>query len=250
MHKTVSLDIETRPDVRACERAGVDPDVGFQPFPLQELVCGSVLTIISDRERKLSFSLESFTRERMGERGIVASVERALEDAREVVTFNGSGFDLPALMVRAALTGEVVPSLARLHSSSAHVQRRHVDLAREIRGRGNAPAVKLVELCAAFSIPVKMDCAGSDVVVMAAAGEWTRIARYCESDVVATWLALQYWRGAEFGVPTLGEESWTALADWIAEDPERWPHLDPYLDVLDLGGGHALGELSSKELGL
>ena len=250
MHKTVSLDLETIPDFEACKRAGVDPADGFLPYPLHEIACASVLTIIKDREGKLSFSLDSFTRERMGERGIVASVERMIEDAREVVTFNGAGFDVPAMIVRAALTGEVVPGLARLHSSSAHVQRRHVDLAREIRGRGNAPAVKLVELCAPFSIPVKLDCAGSDVAAMAEAGEWTRIARYCESDVVATWLALQYWRGAEFGVPTLGEEGWTALADWIAEDPDRWPHLDPYLDVPELGGGRALGELSFEELGL
>jgi hypothetical protein len=241
MHKIVVLDIETIPERNDCGKANVDPDAGFPPFPLHALACVSLLTISKPYLGATSFSLQSFDREELGERGIVACTEAALAGAQLVITYNGSGFDIPVLMVRAAITGERVPTLSRLHLPSSRVGMRHVDLAREIRSNGKAPPVKLVELCAAFQIPVKLDCAGSAVAKMAAQGEWGRIQRYCESDVVATWLAYCYWTGAADGVPEYGEQNWTALADWIAEDPARWPHLDSYMDVPSLGGGGPLG---------
>jgi predicted PolB exonuclease-like 3'-5' exonuclease len=227
---TVVLDIETMPDVAAAERAGIDLAQGFPVWPIHELACVSLLSVERDGW-SFSFKVESFTRADLGERGIIASVERALDGAFEVVTFNGRGFDVPVLMARAALARERCPMIAKLMAQPRRLSRTHVDLLEEVTGYGAAPRVKLSDLCAAFDIPVKMDAHGSDVASLAERGEWEAIAHYCETDVVATWLALQFWRSAERDEPHAADAAWSRLAGWIESNLPVLAHLLPYADV-------------------
>jgi DNA polymerase elongation subunit (family B) len=174
----------------------------------------------------------------MSERAIVAEVERRIEGARTVLTYNGRGFDIPVLLARAAATGEAVNSLIRAGSRANAGY--HVDLLDEISGFGAAVRPKLIEVCAGFGIPAKLDIAGSSVAELAAAGDHARIARYCETDVVATWLAAQMWRSVH--APCSGVASWGALAAWVLADQPRLAHLLPYAAALPdgPGGGQAL----------
>lgn len=238
--KTVVLDIETLPDTAAAERAGVDLAEGFPAWPLHALACVSLLTIERNAMERPVFGIESFSRTTMGERGIVASVERALADAREVITFNGRGFDVPVLLARAAICGEYVPTLTRLFARNR--PGLHIDLLDEVTSFGSAPRIRLSHLCGAFAIPVKLEAGGADVASLAEAGEWDRIVRYCETDVVATWLAAQMWRAALWGDPELGMESWSRLAAWIESDQPRLEHLLPYIERPPLMGGPPLGD--------
>ena len=174
-------------------------------------------------------------------------MELAIAEAREIVTFNGCGFDVPALMVRSAVVGEAVPNIARLAARPTFLGGRHVDLLKVVTC-GGAPRIRLLDLCSAFQIPVKQDCGGSDVAGMVRAGEWSRIAAYCESDVTATWLALQCWRSAEHSYPDLRIASWASLAEWIKAGGDALAHLDAFASPPVLpGGGAALGRADSME---
>ncbi len=235
--KTITLDIETIADPAACAAAGVDPTVGFPPWPLHQILCVSLFTherIGWDDHR---FAIETFSRADSSERAILAEVEQRLDKCDTVVTYNGRGFDVPVLLARAAITGEYVPSIARAHNRAAAGY--HADLLDAVTANGAAVRPKLAELCAGWTIPCKLELAGEGVATLAAAGEFDRVARYCETDVVSTWLAAQMWRQIE--QPGYRVTMWHKLADWIASDQPRLAHLLPYCAVPDqFGGGRPL----------
>lgn len=240
MTQTVVLDIETIADIDACVRAGVDPAAGFPSWPLHQLLCVSLLSIDRDVQQRHRFAIHTFSRAAMSERAIVAEVERRIDGARTVLTYNGRGFDIPVLLARAAATGEAVPSLIRAGSRANAGY--HVDLLDEITGFGAAVRPKLIEVCAGFGIPAKLDIAGSSVAGLAAARDYVRIACYCETDVVATWLAAQMWRSVH--MPGSGIANWGDLAQWVLANQPRLAHLLPYAMGLPDGpsGGRALDE--------
>lgn len=243
MPVTIILDIETIPDTAAVERAGVDLDAGFPAWPLHQLACVSLLSVGRDADRYPTFGIKTFSREELDERGIVASVERAIENAFEVVTFNGAGFDFPVLLARAALAGVAVPTIAKLAAQPRYRPGMHVDLLDEVSGFGAAPRVRLGDICAAFGIPVKLEAHGSDVATLIGEGNWGTVTRYCETDVTATWLALQQWRSVQRGDPHLVVEAAAHLAGWVDANQPRLGHLLPYARRREPhGGGAALGD--------
>lgn len=244
------MDVETVLDVDAAARAGFEDDGTFAPFPLHALACVSLLVVERDAQAKPVFSLHSFTRETLSERGIVAWVERALSDSFEVLTFNGRGFDVPVLMARAALAGEYAPTIGRLHMQRRNSAGIHVDLLEAVTAFGAAPKVSLRQLCSAFSIPCKLTADAGDVASLVAAGAWSGVANYCETDVIATYLASEIWQGAERGTSELAREAWHLLADWIGSNQPKLAHLQPYTDPPALpGGGAVLGAVDYRELG-
>ena len=249
MTKKVVMDIETILDVAAAARADFEEAEVYPPFPLHQLACVSLLVIDRDEKALPVFSIESYSRDAHAERGIVAATERMLGEAFEVTTYNGRSFDVPVLMTRAALAGEHVPSIARLHMQSRHTAGLHIDLLDVVTGYGAAPKVSLRQLCSAFSIPCKLEDT-ADVASLVATGEWSRLRQYCETDVIATYLAGQLWQGAERGTAELAIESWSRLAEWINANQPELEHLLPYAHPPSLpGGGGALGEIHYRELG-
>lgn len=249
--KTCVLDIETIPNAAAIAQAGVDPNAGFPAWSLHELACVSILTVDRDAMAHPTFEIATYSRVNLSERGIVASVERSIHDAFEVITYNGRGFDLPVMLARAAVTGEAAPTIARLHAQGRYARGVHVDLLEEVTAHGAAPRLRLLDLCSAFGIAVKQDCAGDAVATMVDQGAWPKIAAYCETDVTATWLALQYWRSGERGAPEMIVDSWGRLAKWIRDGGDALAHLAIYADPpAFFGGGSILGEVDFAEFGL
>lgn len=231
--KIVTLDIETIPDPAACALVGVDPSDGFPPWPLHQLMCVSLLTVQRDSSHRCHFDIETYSRTQHGERGIVASVERAIADAQQLITYNGRAFDIPVLLARAIATNEYAPTLVKA-GRRAHAG-FHLDMMDAVSAGGAAPRPKLAHICAALSIPVKMEAAGGGVAELAAAGDFGRIQRYCETDVVATWLLSQLWQSAELS--ELGLDQWAALAEWIRSEQPRLAHMLPYLTIPPAPGG-------------
>lgn len=249
--KHVVLDIETIPCADAMVRARVESDGRFPSWALHELICASVLTVDRDRVGRPSFGIETYSRRTLSERAIVASVERSIENAIEVQTFNGACFDIPVLLSRAALTGEPAPMIAKLHAQPRFRRGVHVDFLQEVTAYGAAPRVRLADLCAAYNIPVKIDAAGDQVGDLVRQGAWDRVANYCETDIVATWLMGLFWRSAERFSPELIVEGWTALSKWIRSDQPRLSYLMPYATMPSLHwSGAALAEIDFAELGL
>lgn len=178
--KTVVLDVETIADTAAMARAGHVAEEGeFAPWPLHELACASVLIVQKLGLNEPTFDLRSFSRGEMSERAIVANVERTIEDAQQIITYNGQAFDLPVLITRAILSDEPIPTLARLNDRCR--PGLHYDLHQQVKGAGGG--IKLAHLCAAFGIPAKMGANGESVAGLAAAGNWTGIEHYCETDL-------------------------------------------------------------------
>jgi predicted PolB exonuclease-like 3'-5' exonuclease len=100
-------------------------------------------------------------------------------------------------LTRVALIGEYAPTIARFHIQRRYSPEIHVDLLDVVTAYGTAPKLRLHQLCSAFSIPSKWDVDGGDVATLVASGDWQMVVNYCETDVVATYLALQMWQGAE-----------------------------------------------------
>lgn len=224
--KTVVLDLETIADRCAMARCGYQEEEGaFAPWPLHRIVCASTLTVCRTRTDDLSFDLRSYSLKDMSERAIAASVERAAESADRIITYNGRGFDIPVLLARAILADEHVPTLARLgHRCRPGL---HHDLHEQIKGTGGG--IKLAHLCATFSIPAKIGAVGDNVAELTAKENWSAIEHYCETDVIATWLASEMWESSEN--PGYGRSRWTLLARWLRSRPQDNPKLAAFCEV-------------------
>ena len=230
--KTLVLDIETRPDAAACARAGIDPNAAFPPFPLHEILCVSILEIVRTGWNDHAYAIDTYSRIELSESGIINAVEERVSEAQCVVTYNGRGFDVPTLIARAAVCGLTVPAINTL---TVRTIGRHEDLLDEVSFNRAAPRPPLAALCAAFDIPVKVEAHGSEVTAMAEAGNLARVGRYCETDIIATYLAQRMWRSAQ--VRGTGVEDWNLLATWIRSDQPRLAHLLPYATPPRGGGG-------------
>ena len=121
----------------------------------------------------------------------------------QLVSWNGSGFDLPVLHHRALIHGigasrywdwgdddrefKFNNYLARFHT-------RHVDLMDVLSGyqlRSSAPLDAMSRLC---GFPGKLGMDGSEVAGAVARGELHEVRNYCETDVVNTLLLFQRFR--------------------------------------------------------
>ena len=170
------LDIETIAPPVADER--------FPPWPLHSPVVASILSATRERYGQWQFSIETVDF-LTGEGGAIERVSHLIEN-RDLITFNGRGFDLPVLALTAMkyqrfdLAG--ISSAWQCHRYSGH----HYDLADVISGFGGARGGSLDMLCSQLGIPAKQDCHGADVAELVARREFRKIQEYCESDVAAT----------------------------------------------------------------
>ena len=119
----------------------------------------------------------------------------------QLVSWNGSGFDLPVLHYRALANHEQAAHYCEMGESQendspefkwnnyiSRYHMRHLDLMNllaKFNGRANAPLDGLAKLC---GFPGKMGMDGSQVWPAYQAGQIEDIRRYCETDVVNTYL--------------------------------------------------------------
>lgn len=143
-----------------------------------------------------------------------------------LVTFNGSGFDLPVLRYRAMVAGMAAPGL----TSRPYFKRydaAHVDLCDELASFQSNAKVGLDDLCKVMGLhgkPTGID--GSKVWDHVRAGRIQECADYGETDVVNTyrvWLRHELFRGAL--TPEQMAASEADLTDFIAARLHERPHL-------------------------
>ncbi len=115
----------------------------------------------------------------------------------KLVSWNGSGFDLPVLHYRSLIHGLVAQRYwengdddreFRYSNYLSRYHNRHVDLMDVLakhNGRGNAPLDEMAKLC---GFPGKLGMDGSQVWPAWQAGKEDEIRAYCETDVMNTWL--------------------------------------------------------------
>jgi 3'-5' exonuclease len=162
----------------------------FQPSHLHRVVAISIALRRHDEFRVLSLGTEQD-----GEAELVRQFFGGIDKYRPVlVSWNGSGFDLPVLHYRALKHGIAAPKYwgtdgeAKWDNYLGRYQFRHTDLMDVLalyNGRNNAP---LHDVAVLLGLPGKLGMDGSQVAGAFQAGRIADVRAYCETDVLNTYL--------------------------------------------------------------
>ena len=171
------------------EQSGTD----FMPLHLQKIIAiGCVF------RNKDSFHVKCLGEPGDDEASLIRSFYKVIDHYVPVlISWNGSGFDLPVLHYRAMIHG--IPSLRywdrgeedRSFQYNNYLNRYHdrhtdlMDVLATYNARANAPLDQLAKLC---GFPGKLGMDGSQVWPCYQNGGIDEIRAYCETDVVNTWL--------------------------------------------------------------
>ena len=172
----------------------------FMRLPLQRIVCISALYI---KEGKLS--LFSLTADKFSEKDILVKFFRAFSDIEklpQLISWNGSGFDIPVLIYRAMQYDLSAPWLfeegARIKNMrfDNYVNRfhtRHLDLMDRFSQYGASRREAMDIVASLYGLPGKTSVDGSMVGDLVSNDDWQTLSIYCESDVMNTWLIYLRW---------------------------------------------------------
>lgn len=246
------FDIETVPDV----------DLGRRLFGLEGLDDKHVADVMFQKQRQESGS--DFLRHHMHRVVAIAAVLRSgervkvwslgEEDSSEqelvqrffdgldrytptLVSWNGSGFDLPVLHYRALLHGVSAPrywetgdddTSFRWNNYISRFHYRHTDLMDVLAGYQPRAIASLEQVATLLGLPGKMGMSGAKVWESFQAGDLAGIRNYCETDVLNTYLVylrFDLMRGRL--TPRVYEQELQLVRDTLARQGK--PHLDEFL---------------------
>ncbi|MFO1504705.1 MAG: 3'-5' exonuclease [Steroidobacteraceae bacterium] len=206
------FDIETVPDVAYGRRllglGGLpDAEVAAAMFALRREHSGSeflplpqhrIVAISCALRRGDTFKLWSLGEPGSDERELLErffdGIERFTPD---LVSWNGGGFDLPVMHYRCLLHGVRAArywesgeedSSFRYNNYLSRFHWRHLDLMDVIAGFQARGRASLADVAALLGLPGKLGFDGSQVYDAWKAGNITGIRRYCETDVLNTYL--------------------------------------------------------------
>ena len=251
---TLVFDIETVPDVELGRRLYElgdlsDADVAtvmftkqrqlrgsdFLPPPQQRIV--AISAVMRSRDGIKIFSLGD---EHSPERDLVQRFFDGLERYTPVlVSWNGSGFDLPVLNYRALKHGVVAHKYweigetdrdFRYNNYLSRFHWRHIDLMDVLSGYGASSRASLDTAAQLIGLPGKLGLGGAHVWSAYQRGELAAIRDYCETDVLNTYLIylrFQLVRGELDPVAYQGE---LQQVEAKLEQSDR-PHLTLYLQT-------------------
>jgi len=157
----------------------------------------------------------------------------AREDLR-LVSFNGLGFDVPVLKLRALhhhmqarwFMNHLYSKWDNYHTKNAPAY--HADLAEMFGTYRGMP--KLDEVCTLAGLPGKLDISGAKVYELHMQGQTDAIRHYCETDVLNTYLL--YLRHQHLGgiLPTeLLADEFARVRQHLETEQDQRPHLGDFL---------------------
>jgi 3'-5' exonuclease len=168
-------------------------NLGFLPHHLQRIVTISVAL-----RTKNQFKIGSLGNINSDEPTLIESFFKCIDKYLPIlVSWNGSGFDLPVLHYRTLLYGVSSPSYWNIGNEDAsfrwnnYLSRYHyrhtdlMDILAAYQGRANAP---LTEIAVMLGLPGKLGMDGSQVWDYFLNGKLEAIRNYCETDVLNTYL--------------------------------------------------------------
>lgn len=250
------FDIETIPDVKtgrrlydldglsdedtasalfALRRAKVGHD--FLPHHLQKIIAISLVICNTNQLKVWSLGDEHSDEKELIQR-FFSGIDK---HAPTLVSWNGSGFDLPVLHYRALLHGITASTYweagenqqtFRWNNYLNRFHYRHLDLMDVLAGYQNKAFAPLDEISSMLNFPGKMGMSGSKVWDEYLAGNLQGIRDYCETDVLNTYcvfLRFELMRGTM----TAMEYSLALkrLTDYLTAEKDK-PHLQEFLHAL------------------
>lgn len=197
----------------------------FMRLPLQRIVCISALYVKDGQ-----LSLFSLTADKFDEKDILAKFFRAFSDLEklpQLISWNGSGFDIPVLIYRAMQYDLSAPWLfeegARIKNMrfDNYVNRfhtRHLDLMDRFSQYGASRREAMDVVASLYGLPGKTDVDGSMVGALVSNGDWQTLSIYCESDVMNTWLIYLRWLRLTGELSSTDFEAWQQQSyDYLAK---------------------------------
>ncbi|MGH8134581.1 MAG: 3'-5' exonuclease [Steroidobacteraceae bacterium] len=156
----------------------------------------------------------------------------------DLVSWNGAGFDLPVLNYRALLAGVYAPRFwetgdadpaFRYNNYLSRYHWRHTDLMDVLCGFGAARGrVSLANMACLLGLPGKLGFGGEQVWDAYQRGDLAGIRRYCETDVLNTYLIyLRFEQLRGQLTPERHREEVERLRAYLRASPE--PHLARFL---------------------
>jgi predicted PolB exonuclease-like 3'-5' exonuclease len=251
---TLVFDIETVPDVELGRRLygldGLDDaqvaqamfakqrqlrQNDFLPPPQQRVVAISV--VLRTRDALKIFSLGDVASQ---ERELVQRFFDGLERYTPVlVSWNGSGFDLPVLQYRALRhsvnahryweMGESDRDF-RYNNYLSRYHWRHIDLMDVLSGYGASGRASLELAAQLVGLPGKLGIGGAHVWSAYRRGELAAIRDYCETDVLNTYLIYLRFQLVRGELDPVSYQNEIAVVEAKLAESER-PHLQQYLTL-------------------
>jgi predicted PolB exonuclease-like 3'-5' exonuclease len=240
MKPVLVFDIETIPDVAGYRRlndlpAGLsDDEVAELAFQQRRAKTGNdflslhlqrVVTISCVLRTSDGLKVWSLAQPELSEGAIIQRFFDGIEKfTPQIVSWNGSGFDLPVLHYRAMLHGVTAPRYwdlgdgdfadSRDFKWNNYISRYHtrhldlMDLLALYNPRANAPLDDLAKL---YGFPGKLGMDGGKVWAAWQSGKSAEIRDYCETDVINTYLVFNRFRCFRGELTAAEEEAETAF---------------------------------------
>lgn len=207
------FDCETIPDVELCKKVfgidGSDKEVSDKAFELQKEKTGSsFLPVVFHK----SVAISAVMCDDYGKFQRVSSMDGDDEHTilknflnfidkhnPKLISYNGRGFDLPMLMIRAMKYSLSCPAYFNTDDRSMgktkwdnykarYSDKFHIDLLEAVSDYGAVRGLNLDTLSVMLGHPGKFDVHGDQVTELYYANELSKIKEYCESDVLNTYL--------------------------------------------------------------
>lgn len=225
-------DEDTAQAMFALRRAKVGND--FLPHYLQKIVAISLVLATQDNIKTWSLGDEKSSESELIQR-FYSGIDK---HTPTLVSWNGSGFDLPVLHYRALLHKISAPTYWETgeHNSafrwSNYLNRfheRHLDLMDVIAGYQNKAFAPLDDIAGMLGFPGKMGMHGSHVWSQYLSGNINAIRDYCETDVLNTYgvyLRFELMRGTLS--PSQHQQAETQLANYLTQESHK-QHIASFL---------------------
>jgi predicted PolB exonuclease-like 3'-5' exonuclease len=219
MTPTLAFDIETVPDIAGLRRAnglpaGLPDDAvldwftqkrraqtggDFVPLPYQRIV--AIACALRDAS---GFKIASVGNASDAEPELIRRFYDLIDKhTPQLVSWNGGGFDLPVLNYRALIHGVTAAKFwdwgdddreFKYNSYLGRYHTRHLDLMDVLAMYQPRASAGLDVVARSCGFPGKLGMDGSEVHAAVAAGRLDEVRRYCETDVLNTYLVYQRFR--------------------------------------------------------
>jgi predicted PolB exonuclease-like 3'-5' exonuclease len=245
MSDVIVWDIETVPDLKGFaaanghvgksdEQIRVELGDKFPKHIYHSIIC--IGALVAHRDEAGLWRVDALGAPHAGERPekelISSFVEKIGALSPQLVTFNGSSFDLPVLRYRALVHGVAAPGLSARPYFNRYTDDA-TDLCDVLSSFSSPGKATLHELCRVMGLPGKPDgISGGEVEKHYRDGHIRQIAEYCESDVLNTyriWLRYELFRGRL--LDTEFQNSEANLIEFVKARGNTKPHLWPMIKV-------------------